>query len=374
MTNPYTFTDNPMVSGVSVCNTDIVNDNIMSLKWMYDHITFRSIGEVVTSTIPLTDSGLHLLDGALISGTGSYSVFVAYIADLYNSGNYTAMFDTEANWQTAVTNYGVCGKYVFDSVNNTVRLPKWGNQIYTKDIASTVPVKGNGMQVGWTNGNINTGSTYYSSNVAWMAYPTSEYGNSVGASGGNTTSSMPNGSKMGITTDGTKSGMVTDLANITAPLDSYYYVVIATTAKTDIQVDIDEIATDLNGKTDVDLTNVNNSGMALASGWTMPSKTYTSLTVGANEATYTAPESGWVHWAQKHKGGTIGLAVVNTNSDGLCMSSVAPSSSTSVYANLYIPISKGETFKIYYYSTTLETDETNRLVFIYAKGSEPSST
>lgn len=34
-----------------------------------------------------------------------------------------------------------------------------------------------------------------------------------------------------------------------------YYIVVATSTKTGIQIDIDEIATDLNGKADVDLTN-----------------------------------------------------------------------------------------------------------------------
>ena len=36
MTNDeYTWTDNPTVSGVSVCNTDVLNDCLMHLK--YDH-------------------------------------------------------------------------------------------------------------------------------------------------------------------------------------------------------------------------------------------------------------------------------------------------------------------------------------------------
>ena len=83
----------------------------------------RNIGEIVTSTIPLTDAGLHLLDGALLS-YGSYQAFVDYIADLYDSGDYPDLFDTEADWQASVTTYGVCGKFVYDSINNTVRLPK----------------------------------------------------------------------------------------------------------------------------------------------------------------------------------------------------------------------------------------------------------
>lgn len=80
----------------------------------------RNIGEIVQSTIPLTDAGLHLLDGTLISGGGSYDAFVEYIKDLYDGGTATSLFTTEANWQTAVTTYGVCGKFVYDSVNTKI--------------------------------------------------------------------------------------------------------------------------------------------------------------------------------------------------------------------------------------------------------------
>ena len=84
----------------------------------------RVIGQIIQSTIPLTDGGLHLLDGALIEGSGSYTDFVSYIAGLYSSGDYSSIFETEANWQTSVNTYGVCGKFVYNSINNTVRLPK----------------------------------------------------------------------------------------------------------------------------------------------------------------------------------------------------------------------------------------------------------
>lgn len=216
----------------------------------------RNIGEIVPSTMPLTDAGLHLLDGTLLQ-YGSYSAFVDYIADLYDSGDCPDCFTTEANWQTAVSTYGVCGKFVYDSVSNTVRLPKYGNQIITKtsaiSTASTVPVKGNGMALGLTDGNghsygiavvngqINADSSAYGKTlpqVRTTSYPTSTY-------------------VSGITTNGTNSGIVADISSIkNYPLDCYYYIVIATSTKTSIQVDIDEIATDLNSKADVDLSNV----------------------------------------------------------------------------------------------------------------------
>ena len=205
----------------------------------------RNIGEIVQSTIPLTDAGLHLLDGALIDGNGIYSAFVDYIADLYDSGDYTDIFDTEANWQTAVTTYGVCGKFVYDSVNNTVRLPKYNSKIYTG--GGTAPVKGNGKTLGLTDGTKEGGlHTSGISGYPYFTAGTTAINTNVGTS--NTALDLNNNVTVGVTTDGTKSGIIADLANITTSLDGYYYIVIATSTKTDIQVDIDEIATDLNGK------------------------------------------------------------------------------------------------------------------------------
>ena len=83
----------------------------------------RLAGEIIASTVPLLDAGLHLLDGALLQAD-LYSGFIDYIAELYNSGDYSNIFTTEANWQSSITSYGVCGKFVYNSGAGTVRLPK----------------------------------------------------------------------------------------------------------------------------------------------------------------------------------------------------------------------------------------------------------
>ncbi len=54
-------------------------------------INARNIGELVPSVLPLTDAGLHLLDGALISGNGIYGDFVDYVSGLYEE-NPTASY------------------------------------------------------------------------------------------------------------------------------------------------------------------------------------------------------------------------------------------------------------------------------------------
>ena len=359
----------------------------------------RNIGQIIPSAIPLTDAGLHLLDGSLILGSGIYSAFVDYIADLYNADptasyfaqgdyinissegtaisggdysgypvtnafdgdtstvwgcaqlgtnvvgnayigrsgltspvrkirmyqgyptqvlNYCTDFkfqysndgstwidiDTVTNgvnltwqewvlpdytpsgathsfrilatggftggssnnwtvgelqifklgsaeqwWQNQVTTYGVCGKFVYDSVNNTVRLPKYNSKIYTG--GGTAPIIGNGMTLGLTNGNTNYGLSGWGGDTFSQVIP-SLYGTTIGSSGSDSSNQSLS---LGITTDATKSGIISDLSNITTSLDGYWYIVIATTTKTDVEVDLDQVATDLNSKVNVgDLT------------------------------------------------------------------------------------------------------------------------
>ena len=69
MTNPYTFTDNPMVSGVSVCNTDIVNDNIMCLKWMHDQIATDLNGKLDIAGGTMTG---NLVNDAIFKKNGTF--------------------------------------------------------------------------------------------------------------------------------------------------------------------------------------------------------------------------------------------------------------------------------------------------------------
>jgi hypothetical protein len=207
----------------------------------------RNIGQIIQSTIPLTDAGLHLLDGALISGSGSYADFVTYIAGLVS--DYPDLFTTEANWQTSVTNFGSCGKFVYDSVNNTVRLPK-----ITGFIEGTTDVNALGdlVEAGLPNitGRISSGSYHpeYQGAFYYADYNSSSSPNTGGA----TQVSL---------FDASRSSSIYGNSSTVQPqsIKVLYYIVIATSTKTDIQVDIDEIATDLNGKADTDLSNVPSS-------------------------------------------------------------------------------------------------------------------
>lgn len=247
----------------------------------------RNIGEIIASTIPLTDAGLHLLDGALISGSGSYADFVTYIADLYDSGDYTDIFETEANWQTAVTTYGVCGKFVYDSINNTVRLPKITGFI---EGASGTTTLGDVTEAGLPNitGNLSashtttewSGAFSRTNNTDFWTAGTTGYGGAYG------------------TFDASRSSSIYGNSNTVQPQSTkvLYYIVIATTTKTSIEVDIDEIATDLAGKADIDLANILPATTFIDKtiSWVMPN--YSSGTAKTWNTVYQAQENVIVTW------------------------------------------------------------------------------
>ena len=254
----------------------------------------RNIGEIIQSTLPLTDAGLHLLDGSLIS-SGSYSAFVTYIAGLVSS--YPDLFTTEANWQSSVSTYGVCGKFVYDSVNGTVRLPKITG--FTEGTIDPTTL-GDLTQAGLPNIYTEIATRKFESGVGTVASVTGAGTfNNDGYPAASNVYTFNNGTSnyplQKTTIDASVGNSIYGNSSTVQPqsIKVLYYVCIATATKTQIEVDIDEIATDLNGKADVDLTNINAQGTSLASGFAMPSSTYDTLTLGASGTEYTAPANGW---------------------------------------------------------------------------------
>lgn len=300
--------------------------------WVKASFGERNIGEVVTSAIPLTDAGLHLLDGSLLSGSGIYAAFISYIASIYNSS--LDYFCTEAEWQQSVTTYGVCGKFVYDGVNNTVRLPKFSNKIYTNDISGNIPVVGNGISLGLTDGTKTYGIAGNSNH--YIEPCTALYGTTVGTSrtAGSGTPSL------GVTTDASNSGLIGKLANVTSSLEGYYYIVVATSTKTDIEVDIDEIATDLNGKADVDLSNINPTQTVKNTiiGWGMPDWSRAISKTAYTE--YTATQRGWVNVYGTTNGHEIGLKI----NDNIVAANRAHGSEDSVSLACLCPVDAGDTY------------------------------
>jgi len=86
--------------------------------------TRRNIGELVYSLLPITDPGMYLCDGSIFYRRGIYNTFVDYVFAVCKRGNFPNIFVTEEEWQESVSKYGVCGKWVVNDENETVRIPK----------------------------------------------------------------------------------------------------------------------------------------------------------------------------------------------------------------------------------------------------------
>ncbi len=320
----------------------------------------RNIGEIVASAIPLTNAELHLFDGALIQGSGIYSAGVAHIAGLRTS--YPYLFTTEALWQQSVTTYGVCGKFVYDSVNNTVRLPKITGIVEgTTDLTALGDLVEAGLPnitglvdysaYGYYNNNYNNQGAFKNSTKSTAT----GNANQLQGGGDNNGTYRKNTLIFNASDDNVTYGNSNTVQPQTIKI--LYYIVLATSTKTDIEVDIDDIATDLNGKADVDLTNVNDSGTSLGASWAFPSYTFITPTVGASGSTYTAPANGWLVLSGTCTADHQFVNIIG-RLDAVCFGV------NTKNVMCWIPILKGLTATIYYNTTD------TALKFVYAVGSE----
>ena len=242
-------------------SADLAQDWATKMNGLVDNVDYSSkyyaqissqnadalkIGQIISSILPLNSAGVHLLDGSLLQSGGIYQAFIDYIANLYTT--YPQCFTDEATWQTTVATYGSCGKFVYDSVNNTVRLPK-----ITGFIEGTInsSVLGDLVEAGLPN---ITGA--YRPNVNVSAFR--EVAITTGAFKPSDDTGLEYG--VGFAVAGTSYASLMLDASLSSPIYGksgtvqpqsikvYYYIVIATTIKTDIEVDIDNIVTDLNDK------------------------------------------------------------------------------------------------------------------------------
>lgn len=235
----------------------------------------KNIGEIIRSTIPLTDSGLHLLDGSLILAGGSYNAFYLYMKNLYDGGLYPSLFTTEANWQSDNTNFGGCEKFVFtDGVS--IRLPK----VYNKNrfVVASGGVAPSWWKIyndGWIEqgGLADYGSTivnpvitvpllkpFSNTNYTPVAVPYAAIQVNCDIPSTLTTSSFQ--IRMSTNYGGSLSARYAywharGYGKIPNGFEKpeYCYICLATSIKTDIEIDINQIATDLANKMDKDATN-----------------------------------------------------------------------------------------------------------------------
>lgn len=203
-------------------------------------------GFIVASVGKINDERFTLLDGKTLSRVGTYEAFCNKVVENVQAGRWSSCTEDQFNQEVSQT--GQCNKFVI--TNDYVRIPKFGNCMYSALIKGKIPVAGDGKTLGLTNGSTNHGIIQTPDGI-WPS-KTSGYGGNVGTavSGANHSDIL-----MGVTTDPTKSGIEGTLS--TNPMTIYYYMVVSTEGQTArVDVDINKVYKDLELKANSNLSNV----------------------------------------------------------------------------------------------------------------------
>lgn len=179
----------------------MIQDN--TTKWKVRKFTdFASnqampVGYVHWSISPIVPAG----ELPLLGGTYDRSLY----ADLWSWANENGLVISESEWQANVLESGKCDKFSDGNGSTTFRVPKLPTTI-ASDVPSEVPVVGNGMTLGVTDGSGNYGlRASGGANGEYLTAGSSLYGQNVGSESDD---SGVQDLSLGVTTDPTKSGIV----------------------------------------------------------------------------------------------------------------------------------------------------------------------
>ena len=164
--------------------------------------------------------------------------------------------------------YGFCNAFVI-SDDGDIRLPTWNG--YQTPLGNSVPVKGNGMTLGLTDGTYYYGTTSAGQqNGSWaVGTSVSNYGSALGVGG-----KVTDGSRLvlGVTKDAEKSGIIADTSGYGQ--DGFHWCIQVFNATTELSTEVsDQLSSQMQKKAQTDLANVSNPVQAfktMAIGWSMP--------------------------------------------------------------------------------------------------------
>ena len=306
----------------------------------------KEIGESIFSLVPLQNAGYHLYDGALISGSGIYADFVAKIEELYTQHPEWNCWISESDWQTSVSTYGACGKFVVDTTNHTVRLPK-----VTGIVEGTIDANALGDLVEAGAPDINGTFAFHGGSYEYQNLMYTGGVDVTGAFGGQQIGQATvnvlqqagySDNYTKVTFNASQSNSIYGNSNTIQPqtIKGYYYIVLANVTKTEIQVDIDNVLTDLNSKADTDLSNVSNASQTFKDKsieWGFPDYSYR---IEITSDTFTPQVDGYL-MGKLYQSGNIFMSYANMSIVELYQPLAGEQTMTSL-----IPVKKGQTYNI----------------------------
>ena len=260
---------------------------------------------------------------------------------------------------------GVAWYYILDTTNQRFKLPR--ENPAREELTQVIRAKGNGKALGFSDGYNTaglTGNGYHDNMGRGLAGLADLYGTNVGTVG-NWNDFGTRNAAVGVTTDSTKSGIISDMTDSTSVYKGkkYLYFYVGNFSQTATEQTAGLNSELFNGKVDLDAGNLSDAGKIKVSNLAMPSDTYDDITLLASGVEYTAPSNGYVHISKSANATNQFLYLWNSTAQygfgGIC-------SKNDELTELIMPISKGQKFTVNYnYGGT-----TTRFRFIYANGSE----
>lgn len=355
----------------------------------------REMGELVYSSTPLDNESYHLADGSVLTST-DYSEFITYMATKVSTN--PECFCTEVEWQATATLSvtGSCGKYVYDSTNNTLRIPKYngilestitnsdiGNltqaglpQLFTVQNGAHTHTSSTGNESAHTHtrGTMNISGTFQGgksgatvSGAFTRASGVDSY--TTGAADMYTISFTASRNWTGSTSAGTSHTHTVTInsagghthaltwnptiqnTNTVQPETTKIltYIIVKAIPKSIALVDFDNYASDLNQKADTDLSNLSLSQSTKHNIGRLyfPSDTYIDVTLPSSGGSVTAPADGFFACAIS---GTAGSSYMELAKSGVGIHATA--NFCGGWGANFIPVRQGDVVNVYYGGTT----------------------
>ena len=212
---------------------------------------------------------------------GSYTITYYEATD----GHKIILPDQETTAANIYNESGVAWYYILDTTNTRFKLPRINPS--REELLQVIRAKGNGKALGITDGTDNFGTTRDSGTNGLSGY-TSNYDTSIGTTQSGTQISKK--VSYGITTDSTKSGIISNMTDSTSVYKGktylYFYVGEFSQSATEQTAGIN--AELFNEKVDVDLSNMNPSATAKETIVNLGIPDY-SAGIGISPPTYSTP-------------------------------------------------------------------------------------
>ena len=340
-----------LLSGVAT-NTISNAHSLFDFKWS-DHI-INEMSWLRSDTFSWQDGSVYdfaynHLNADYNGGTSTTETVGSYTITYVLADDGHKITTDETTVANIYNESGVAWYYILDTTNQRFKLPR--ENPAREELIQVVRAKGNGKDIGLTSGtagcglSVATGATRLYPDMTNGSGHTLPYNQSAD-------STYTSGTHLGLETDSTKSGIISNMTDSTSVYKGkqylYFYVGQFSQSATEQTAGLNSEL--FNGKADIDLSNAAPNASASAKetivGWGMPD--YSAGVSKTNGTNYTAETNGWLE---------VYVSCYNSTAHAtLTLNGVSSNISTAGSNHLdityvWVPITKGTTYNVTYART-----------------------